>query len=63
MTTLKSLIEEQTGINKQGWKKVTQKIASRVERKSEKSKQACSSIRDFRVRGGRGLKIADFETT
>ena len=28
---------------------ITWKIASRVERKSEKSKRACSSIRDFRV--------------
>ena len=28
---------------------ITWKIASRVETKSEKSKQACSSIRDFRV--------------
>ena len=38
---LSKLINEQGGI--------TWKIANRVERKSEKSKQACSSIRDFRV--------------
>jgi hypothetical protein len=68
---MKSLIEEQTGINEQGWKfhpvcfftneqcgifcLLREKIASRVKRKSEKSKQACSSIRDFRVRRSRSL--------
>ena len=39
------LINEQGGI----FFIIPLKIASRVERKSEKSKQACSSIRDFRV--------------
>ena len=36
-------------INEQGGLFITWKISNMVERKSEKSKRACSSIRDFRV--------------
>ena len=36
-------------VNEQGGIIITWKIVNRVERKSEKSKRACSSIRDFRV--------------
>ena len=42
---LSKLINEQGG----NFHLLHEKIASRVERKSEKSKRACSSIRDFRV--------------
>ena len=49
---LSKLINEQGGIfhfTKKNNKRAGGKIASRGERKSGKSKRACSSIRDFRV--------------
>ena len=39
---------------------ITWKIANRVERKSEKYKRACSSIRDFRVRDTGQFRIHSF---
>ena len=52
---LSKLINEQGGI----FLFITWKIASRVERKSEKFKRACISIREFRVVNSR--QVSDFQ--